>query len=200
MGNTAFTHSHFVRTTFGHPINSFHFHGCWNCGFHHGFGWWGWGWGWGWWNPWWWWGPSWGWSWGWNDPRWGSSSNWSNPGYSNNGYNAYNNSSAYDSGYSANTSNDNYQYQTTPQTEGTANTNAVTGNVAASTPTVLIYQKDGTMYAASDYWIAGGKLHYLVNYGGESTVEMDQVDWQRTVDENAKRGVQFTLKPNPSEK
>jgi hypothetical protein len=54
------------------------------------------------------------------------------------------------------------------------------------------------MLAASDYWIADNKLHYLVNYGGENTVEMDQVDLQRTVDENQKRGVKFWLKSNPN--
>jgi hypothetical protein len=37
-----------------------------------------------------------------------------------------------------------------------------------------------------------------VKYGGESSVDMDQVDMQRTIDENAKRGVRFTLKPKPA--
>ena len=95
-------------------------------------------------------------------------------------------------------SNANSQHPTTPDAEGTPNANALTANVAASRPTVLIYQKDGTIYAASDYWISGGKLHYMVNYGGEGAVELDQVDFQRTVDENAKLGVQFVLKSNPS--
>jgi hypothetical protein len=181
--------------------NRFHngFHhgfGCWNCGFR-----WGWGWGWRWWwNPWWWgpgwswWWPSWGWSWGWND----SSGNWSNSGSTDNSRNAYNNSSNYDLGDSTNVANANSQYPTTSDEEGTPNANALSANVAASRPTVLIYQKDGTIYAASDYWISGGKLHYVVNYGGEGEIELDQVDLQRTVDENAKFGVQFVLKPNPS--
>jgi hypothetical protein len=62
----------------------------------------------------------------------------------------------------------------------------------------LLYLKDGTMYPASDYWLADGQLHYTVNYGGESTIDMAQVDLQRTVDENAKRGVRFTLKSSPN--
>jgi hypothetical protein len=53
------------------------------------------------------------------------------------------------------------------------------------------------MYAASDYWLSGGKLHYVVTYGGESAVDMDQVDLQRTVNENSKRGVKFWLKDAP---
>jgi hypothetical protein len=73
--------------------------------------------------------------------------------------------------------------------------NPVTGNVAHSTPTVLLYTKDGTTIAASDYWIADGKLRYSVSYGGESVMDMNQIDPQRTVDENAKRGVGFSLKP-----
>jgi hypothetical protein len=83
-----------------------------------------------------------------------------------------------------------------PVADATPNTNPVTGNVAQSTPTVLLYLKDGTMYTASDYWVTDNKLHYLVNYGGESVVDLDQVDLQRTVDENAKRNVRFALKPN----
>ncbi len=77
------------------------------------------------------------------------------------------------------------------------NPNPVTGNVAATTPTVLIYLSDGTMLAASDYWLADGQLHYYVNYGGENSVDMGKVDLQRTVNENAKRGIRFSLKPNP---
>ena len=72
-----------------------------------------------------------------------------------------------------------------------------TGNVAESAPTVLLYMKDGTTFPATDYWVANGKLHYRISYGGESSIEMNQLDLQRTVDENAKRGVRFTLKPQP---
>lgn len=53
------------------------------------------------------------------------------------------------------------------------------------------------MVAASDYWLADGKFHYRVNYAGDNVVELNQVDLQRTVDENAKRGVRFSLKAAP---
>jgi hypothetical protein len=82
------------------------------------------------------------------------------------------------------------------QSLGSPNTNPLTSNVADSTPTILLYLKDGTMLAASDYWIADNKLHYLVSYGGENAVEMSELNLQRTVDENGKRGVKFWLKPN----
>jgi hypothetical protein len=58
--------------------------------------------------------------------------------------------------------------------------------------------KDGTMYTASDYWLVDGKLHYVTSYSTESIVDMEEVDLQRTVDENAKRGVTFRLKPTPN--
>jgi hypothetical protein len=58
--------------------------------------------------------------------------------------------------------------------------------------------KDGTTYAASDYWLQDGVLHYTVNYGGESTLNMDELDLQRTVNENAQRGINFSLHPGPS--
>jgi hypothetical protein len=186
-------------------------HGGWGCcGWGWGFGWgWvlggGWGWG-GWWGPWW----------------WGSSYAWGYPAYAypypiypNYGVtypqpysgtdqdNSYNNDSSYN-GNSSNAapSEDYFQRPSfggsldaqVPQ--GSPNTNPDTGNVATTTPTVLIYLKDGTMYTASDYWLVDGKLHYLTSYSTESVVSLDEVDLQRTVDENAKRGVTFNLKPN----
>ena len=65
---------------------------------------------------------------------------------------------------------------------------------------MLLYTKDGTSYAVTDYWVDGGQLHYTMSSGGggESVMDMDQFDQQRTVDENAKRGVQFVLKPAPN--
>jgi len=201
--------------------NGFHdgFHrgfGCWNCGFHGGWGWgfgwgwgwgfgWGWGWG-GWWNPWWW-GPGWGF--------------WGGPAYPWWGYAAYpypyaNYNVTYPAPYSGtdsdNSYNDNSSDNAAPsddyfqrpsfggsldvEPQGSPNTNPDTGNVATTTPTVLVYLKDGTMYTASDYWLVDGKLHYMTSYSTESVVDMDEVDLQRTVDENAKRGVTFTLKPS----
>ena len=62
-------------------------------------------------------------------------------------------------------------------------------------PTVLLYLKDGTVYPATQYWVSGSTVHYLVAYGGESTVAISDVDMQRTIEENAKRGVRFNLRP-----
>jgi hypothetical protein len=62
-------------------------------------------------------------------------------------------------------------------------------------PATLIYLKDGTSYEVMSYWLDAGKLHYITNYGGESTLDMGQLDLQRTVDENTRIGVDFTLRP-----
>jgi hypothetical protein len=66
---------------------------------------------------------------------------------------------------------------------------------APNAPFVMLYLNDGTVYALTNYWVAGGRLHYITQYGGENSVAMDQVDMQRTVDVNAHRGVTITLRP-----
>jgi len=63
---------------------------------------------------------------------------------------------------------------------------------------VLLYLKDGSSFAVSDYWLADGKLHYVTSYGGDNAVDESKLDLQRTVNENAARGVDFTLKPQPA--
>jgi hypothetical protein len=64
--------------------------------------------------------------------------------------------------------------------------------------TLLLYLRDGTMYSVRDCWLADGKLHYTALDGSEGVVELDAIDFQRTVDENAARGLPFTLKPRPA--
>ena len=58
---------------------------------------------------------------------------------------------------------------------------------------VVLWLKDGTVYGLRDYWFVAGKLYYVTNYGGENSIDMDRVDLQKTVDEDALRGVDFTL-------
>ena len=219
LNNSAFTGAHFGNNSFGHSsfdhvgFNHGFDHGF--GGFRHGWGWgwggwgWGFGWGWGWpgwlWNPWWW-GPGW-WGAGWWGPPYGYYDPWwgwpvEQPNYAPGDFSDYygNSRSTYNAPYSNPTLGYGSDLYGSVNNEplGSPNLNPLTDNVAASTPTILVYLKDGTMLAAADYWIADGKLHYVVNYGGESIVDMDQVDLQRTVDENGKRGVKFWLKPNPN--
>ncbi len=65
----------------------------------------------------------------------------------------------------------------------------------APEPLTVIYFKDGSSYGVRDYWMDAGQLHYVASYGGENSVDADRVDLQRTVDENAKNGIDFTLRP-----
>jgi hypothetical protein len=179
--------------------------GCWGCGFGRGFGWgwggWGWGFGWGWGGFW---GPAWGWGpyYGLGYYPWGWPGYYDDPGYSIN-YGDNGNYSSSDNGPVDNNSGNYNAGPVAPDNPAdvappSPNDNPVTGDVSASRPTVLLYLKDGTTYAASDYWLQDGMLHYTVNYGGESTLNMDDLDLQRTVNENARRGINFSLHPNPT--
>jgi len=76
---------------------------------------------------------------------------------------------------------------------------AVTAAPSAPAPSATtIYLKDGTSYEVMSYWLDAGKLHYITNYGGETSIDISQLDLQRTVDENAQRGGNFTLRPAPA--
>jgi hypothetical protein len=61
---------------------------------------------------------------------------------------------------------------------------------------VVVYLKDGRVYLVRDYWVAGGQLHYRTADGGENTVDWNDIDVQKSVDVNARRGVDFTLRPS----
>jgi hypothetical protein len=65
-------------------------------------------------------------------------------------------------------------------------------------PATVIYLKDGTSYGITDYWLSGGRLHYVTNYGGENSIAVEQLNLQRTVQENAEHGVRFILSNEPA--
>ena len=98
-----------------------------------------------------------------------------------------------DSGAVDNNANGNVTYQNSPQDMGVA---ADQSSPSEEQPFVL-YMKDGSSYAVTRYWVQGGKLHYVTTYGGENVVALDQLNVQRTVDENAALGHTFTLAPAP---
>jgi len=66
----------------------------------------------------------------------------------------------------------------------------------APVPVLVLYLRDGSGYSVTDYWLTGGSLHFVTTYGAEKAVDLDQLDAQRTVDENSARGVYFTLGPS----
>jgi len=215
LGHTSFSTTSNLRAGFGtaglrpgigyggYYGNRFGYYGGWGWGgwgFGLGFGW-GWGWGlgfgWGWYDPF------------WYNPYWPNAWGWPGYGYyAPYGYAPPDNQSNFPPPYGPGESNSNssgatqndIQPDIEPQIESSQpddNPNPNTGNVAESAPTVLLYMKDGTTLPATDYWVADGRFHYRVAYGNEDVIDMSQLDLQRTVDENAKRGVRFTLKPQP---
>jgi len=62
-------------------------------------------------------------------------------------------------------------------------------------PLTMLCLRDGTTYAVRTYWLASGRLNYVASYGGQNSIDMQNVDLQATVDLNAQRGVDFTLRP-----
>lgn len=64
----------------------------------------------------------------------------------------------------------------------------------------LLQLKDGSMYGLTAYWVEGGELHYVTNYGGTNAVPLDRIDFAKTVQLNASHGQAFVLaqKPAPS--
>jgi len=205
-GNTAFGNRTFSGSQFSNSVtgfggrgafgNSFYGFrggfrgGCWNCGFGFGWPWFGYG--------------------GlyWNDPWWG----W--PGYGYYGYptgylyggpypDPYDDS--YAQPYAGNDPNaqppENYPdgNSSAPPVGPSFNQNSSQAAASANTVVpVLLYMRDGSVYSVRDYWVSRGQLHYVLLNGADRTSDIDQLDLQRTVDENARSGVQFTLKPGPS--
>lgn len=185
---------------------------CWNCGYGFGFGLF----------------PGWGFGWsglgfglgGWCDPFFWDSLSWGCPGYGY-GLGYYNYPSAYPYGYAPYYDNG-YSYSGPPDAwpqndnsdmdQGTVPAGG-DGSVSAAPVAeggpqsdtaangavpVILFLKDGSAYSVRDYWVSGGRLHYVMLNGSSSAFDVDRLDVQRTVDENAKSGVQFVLKPNPT--
>ena len=61
----------------------------------------------------------------------------------------------------------------------------------------LLQLTSGSMYALASYWLDGGRLHYVTSYGGENSVPLDQIDFNETIQLNAKQGIKFEIRPKP---
>jgi hypothetical protein len=68
---------------------------------------------------------------------------------------------------------------------------------------VEIFLKDGTIYNVSDYWFVNGQMHFLVAEEGakptEQMMDLDEVDLQRTIDVNTRRGFRIVMRNEPWE-
>jgi hypothetical protein len=58
--------------------------------------------------------------------------------------------------------------------------------------------KNGAVQSVRDYWIVDGELHYVLMNGVQNSVNLDMVDLPRTNTENARSGVRFIFKSEPS--
>ncbi len=58
---------------------------------------------------------------------------------------------------------------------------------------VIFYTRDGNGFGANDYWQEDGVVHLATTAGSEKTFPMSELDAKKTAEENAARGVYFTL-------
>jgi len=64
-------------------------------------------------------------------------------------------------------------------------------------PDAILQLTDGTMYGLRDYWAAHNRLYYVTNYGGQNSVPLSQIDFEKTRQLNAERGEQFAISRPP---
>lgn len=49
------------------------------------------------------------------------------------------------------------------------------------------------MYGLRDYWIMDERLYYVTNYGGQNSVLLSQIDFEKSSELNADRGGKLAL-------
>lgn len=67
----------------------------------------------------------------------------------------------------------------------------------AAPPETLLQLTSGSMYALTSYWLEGDRLYYVTSYGGENSVPLDQIDFNKTIRLNAVQGIKFEIHPKP---
>jgi hypothetical protein len=80
----------------------------------------------------------------------------------------------------------------TPNSSGRATPSP--NGMKAERPATLLQLRDGTMYGLTDYWIKGGELHYTTRYGGQNSLSFERIDFEKTLQLNAGRGVPFVFR------
>ena len=69
---------------------------------------------------------------------------------------------------------------------------------------VWLYLKDGTAYDVADYWFVNSQVHFITveERGAQSTekvVALDELDLQKTIDVNTRRGFRVVMRDEPLE-
>jgi hypothetical protein len=67
----------------------------------------------------------------------------------------------------------------------------------ATAQLTLIATKGEAIYAATDYWIEGGRLLYVLRRGAEGALDLNEVDWDRTAQLNGENGITVSLRARP---
>ncbi len=83
-----------------------------------------------------------------------------------------------------------------PAGENSVEETAAAPVVAERRPETLLQLKDGSMYGLTQYWVAGGLLNYITDYGARNAIPFDRIDFAKTVQLNSQRGVPFVLQTN----
>lgn len=71
-------------------------------------------------------------------------------------------------------------------------------------PLVELYLKDGTVYSVNDYWFVDNQIHFTrLDESGrkalEQVISFDDLDTQRTIDINSRRGFRVVMRNQPIE-
>jgi hypothetical protein len=71
-------------------------------------------------------------------------------------------------------------------------------------PLVQLYLTDGTVYSVNDYWFVNDQIHFtILDESGTKSVEQmiafDNLDAQRTIDVNTRRGFRVVMRNEPME-
>jgi hypothetical protein len=69
---------------------------------------------------------------------------------------------------------------------------------------VQLYLKDGTGYEVNDYWFVDNQIHFtMLDESGTKSVEqaigLEELDFQRTIDVNTRRGFRVVMRNEPLE-
>jgi hypothetical protein len=76
---------------------------------------------------------------------------------------------------------------------------AVTDGQAPGKGVFLLVLNNGSSHAVTDYWVSDGYLEYISPDGTRSHIPLEALDLQRTVTENAPRGLPFVLRSTPAQ-
>jgi len=71
-------------------------------------------------------------------------------------------------------------------------------------PLVQLFLKDGTVYSVNDYWFVNDQIHFtMLDESGtkslEQVIAFDDLDAQRTIDVNSRRGFRVVMRNEPLE-